>query len=87
MTEHDWLAGAPVFIVDLNSVFGCDVAHIFSFLCISPAILFKSAKTLIETLTSPASGENREEILSKSQTVLLDEGTDLTREGRALHGN
>jgi uncharacterized protein DUF1275/enoyl-CoA hydratase/isomerase-like protein len=32
MTKHDRLAAAPIFIVDLYSVFGCDVAHIFSFL-------------------------------------------------------
>ena len=32
MTKHDRLAAAPIFIVDLYSLFGCDVAHIFSFL-------------------------------------------------------
>jgi hypothetical protein len=31
MTKHDRLAAAPIFIIDLYSVFGCDVAHIFSF--------------------------------------------------------
>jgi hypothetical protein len=30
MTKHDRLAAAPIFIIDLYSVFGCDVAHIFS---------------------------------------------------------
>jgi hypothetical protein len=32
MTKHDRLAAAPIFIADLYSIFGCDVAHIFSFL-------------------------------------------------------
>src|SRR5690349_238048 len=32
MTEHDRLAAAPIFIVDLYFVFSGDVAHLFSFL-------------------------------------------------------
>ena len=32
MTEHYGLTLAPIFIVDLYSVFRCDVAHIFAFL-------------------------------------------------------
>jgi hypothetical protein len=30
MTKHDRLAAAPIFIVDFQSVFGCDVAHFFA---------------------------------------------------------
>src|SRR4029077_16952840 len=32
MTEYDRLAFTPIFIIDLYSVFGCNVAHNFSFL-------------------------------------------------------
>ena len=32
MAEHYGLTLAPIFVVDLYSVFRCDVAHIFAFL-------------------------------------------------------
>src|SRR5262249_17977240 len=32
MAKYDRLSATPVFIVDLKSVFGCNVAHFFSFL-------------------------------------------------------
>jgi hypothetical protein len=53
VTKNDRLAAAPIFIVDLYSVFGCDVAHIFSFLLMVHCCLprFNSEKSQVRHST------------------------------------
>jgi hypothetical protein len=48
MTKHERLAAAPIFIVDLYSVLGCDVAH--NFFLVNGSLLsarFKSDKNQV----------------------------------------
>jgi hypothetical protein len=64
MTEHDRLAAAPIFIVDLYSVLGCEVAHIFSFVLMVHCCLprFNSEKSKCGALIGSHDPLRRENI-------------------------